>query len=127
MDLFAEWTGVRLAEVIARVRPLPTAKWLVLRTLDERWEAPGHGYFYETIDLETAGRSQTLLAYEMNGKALPIEHGAPLRLRVENQLGYKMVKWIASIEFVEDFRSVGAGQGGWRDDVLNYYPLDAGI
>ncbi len=58
---------------------------------------------------------------------LQLEHGRPLRLRVEGQLGYKMVKWVSEIELIEDFRFVGWGQGGWRGDVLNYDPADAGI
>jgi DMSO/TMAO reductase YedYZ molybdopterin-dependent catalytic subunit len=57
-----------------------------------------------------------MLAWEMNGVPLPVPHGAPLRLRVETQLGFKMVKWIQSIEFVDDFRKVGLGHGGWRED-----------
>jgi ferredoxin-NADP reductase len=103
------------------------AQYLVFHTLDEKWEHPGHGHYYEVIDLETARAPQVILAYEMNGVPLPVEHGAPLRLRVEHQLGYKMAKWVNRIELVEDFRSIGKGQGGWRDDVLNYYPSDAGI
>jgi len=95
--------------------------------LDEKWERPGHGYYYEVIDLELAFQPQTILAYEMNGRPLPIPYGAPLRLRVENQLGYKMAKWINRIEVVTSFKDIGKGQGGWRDDVLHYYPLDAGL
>jgi DMSO/TMAO reductase YedYZ molybdopterin-dependent catalytic subunit len=63
----------------------------------------------------------------MNGAPVPVEHGAPIRLRVEHQLGYKMAKWVHRIELVEDFRRIGGGQGGWRDDVLHYYPSSAGI
>jgi DMSO/TMAO reductase YedYZ molybdopterin-dependent catalytic subunit/thiosulfate reductase cytochrome b subunit len=124
---FATWGGVRLSEIIARCKPLPNACYLVFHTLDEKWEAPGRGYYYEVIDMETAAQPQTILADEMNGAPLPIPHGAPLRLRVENQLGYKMAKWVCGIEFVEDFLQIGMGQGGFRDDMLNYYPLDAGI
>ena len=124
---FASWTGVRVAYLLEQAGPKPAARYLVFHTLDEKWEHPGHGDYYEVIDLETARRPQVLLAYEMNGAPLPIEHGAPLRLRVEHQLGYKMAKWVNRIELVEDFRGIGKGQGGWRDDVLNYYPSDAGI
>jgi DMSO/TMAO reductase YedYZ molybdopterin-dependent catalytic subunit len=52
----------------------------------------------------------------MNGQPLPVVHGAPLRLRVENQLGFKQVKWIRSIEFVESYQTVGAGEGGYNED-----------
>ena len=59
---------------------------------------------------------QTILAYEMNGETLPLNHGAPIRLRQENKTGYKMAKWIKSIEFVDDFSHIGSGRGGHRED-----------
>jgi len=124
---FAQWTGVPLSAIMDKCDLLPNARFLVFHTLDEKWERPGHGYYYEVIDLEIARLSQTILAYEMNGQPLPVPYGAPLRLRVGNQLGYKMAKWINRIEFVEGFEHIGQGQGGWRDDVLHYYPSDAGI
>jgi DMSO/TMAO reductase YedYZ molybdopterin-dependent catalytic subunit/thiosulfate reductase cytochrome b subunit len=124
---FASWAGVPVAHLLEQARPKPGARYLVFHTVDEKWERPGHGSYYEVIDLQTARAPQVILAYEMNGAPLPVDHGAPLRLRVEHQLGYKMAKWVNRIELVEDFRSVGKGQGGWRDDVLNYYPSDAGI
>ena len=77
-------------------------------------------------NLELARHPQTLLAYEMNGAPLSIEHGAPLRLRVETQLGFKMVKYLRSVEFVADFRGLGDGRGGWREDV-QHYSDEAGI
>jgi DMSO/TMAO reductase YedYZ molybdopterin-dependent catalytic subunit len=58
----------------------------------------------------------TILAYEMNGAPVSVLHGAPLRLRCENELGFKMVKWIAAIEFVHDFADLGAGRGGYNED-----------
>jgi DMSO/TMAO reductase YedYZ molybdopterin-dependent catalytic subunit len=82
--------------------------------------------FYEVIDMELARHPQTILAYEMNGKPLPLEYGAPLRLRVETQLGYKMVKYIRSIELVEDYRTIGKGRGGFRED-FQYYGRTAEI
>lgn len=124
---FASWAGVSIAHLLDQVRPQAAARYLVFHTLDEKWERPEHGYFYEVIDLETARTPQVILAYEMNGAPLPVEHGAPLRLRVEHQLGYKMAKWVTRIELVESFEHIGTGHGGWRDDVLHYYPSDAGI
>jgi DMSO/TMAO reductase YedYZ molybdopterin-dependent catalytic subunit len=59
---------------------------------------------------------QTLLAYEMNGEPLKTLHGPPLRLRVENQLGFKMVKWIREIKFCESHKAVGKGEGGYKED-----------
>lgn len=58
----------------------------------------------------------------MNYSPLPVEHGAPLRLRVENQLGYKMVKWIRSIEFLDSSKKIGEGFGGKNEDD-EYYDL----
>ena len=57
---------------------------------------------------------------------MSIEHGAPLRLRVESQLGFKMVKWIRAIEVVDSYARIGMGQGGWRED-QQYYANYAGI
>jgi DMSO/TMAO reductase YedYZ molybdopterin-dependent catalytic subunit len=78
------------------------------------------------LDIEEAKSPQTILAYEMNGAPLSLEHGAPLRLRVETKLGFKMVKWLKSIELVEDYREVGQGQGGYRED-FQYFGTDAEI
>ena len=81
----------------------------------QRHELTGQHY-YEIIDLETARQPQTILAYEMNGVPLPIPHGAPLRLRVENELGFKMVKYLRAIELVADYHTIGEGMGGIRED-----------
>jgi methionine sulfoxide reductase catalytic subunit len=69
---------------------------------------------------------QTILAYEMNGEPLPVPYGAPLRLRAETQLGFKMVKYLRAIEVIADYRSVGDGYGGWRED-NQHYGQSAGI
>jgi DMSO/TMAO reductase YedYZ molybdopterin-dependent catalytic subunit len=117
-----EWTGVAVADVLDRCRPLAGARYLVFRGFDE----PDGREYYETIDLELARHPQTILAYEMNGATLPIPHGAPCRLRVETQLGFKMVKYLRSIELVDDYRRLGDGQGGYREDTQFYGP-EAGI
>ena len=85
-----------------------------------------YGFFYGSIPLYLAVKQQTLLALDMNGGPLPVEHGAPVRLRLETQLGFKMVKWIKAIEFVDDVSRIGMGQGGWRED-QQYYANAAGI
>ena len=76
--------------------------------------------------MELAVHPQTILAYEMNGQPLPVSHGAPLRLRLETQLGFTMVKWIRAIEFVEDYKNIGKGYGGWFEDNI-YRSQEAGI
>jgi DMSO/TMAO reductase YedYZ molybdopterin-dependent catalytic subunit len=116
----AAWDGVPLRVLLERCRPDSRARYILFRTFDEKWEEPGHGEYYSVIDLELARAPQTLLAYEMNGAPLPSAYGAPLRLRLENQLGYKMVKWIRSMELVARYDDIGAGYGGWRADRLHY-------
>jgi sulfoxide reductase catalytic subunit YedY len=115
----AKWTGVRVSEILRLAEPVPGARYLKFTS---------HGYaqysyagkplepFYEVIDRILANHPQTILAYEMNDQPLPLKHGAPLRLRVETQLGYKMVKYLHSIELVAEFASLGEGQGGSRED-----------
>ncbi|MGB6500784.1 MAG: molybdopterin-dependent oxidoreductase [Thermoplasmata archaeon] len=120
-----KWAGVPVSFVLRLCGPKPNARYAVFHSMGfgER-DQYGHGEptkeFYEVIDLELAGHHQTILAYEMNGKNLPIEHGAPLRLRVETQLGFKMVKWLRSIELVDDYRQIFGGLGGYREDVQHF-------
>jgi DMSO/TMAO reductase YedYZ molybdopterin-dependent catalytic subunit len=109
----AEWGGVPLAEIIRRVRPRPEVCAVVFYSFGEGLEG---GRFYDSLPLQNALHPLTLLAYEMNFAPLTQLHGAPLRLRVENQLGFKMVKWIEAIEFVESAKSIGGGEGGYNED-----------
>jgi DMSO/TMAO reductase YedYZ molybdopterin-dependent catalytic subunit/thiosulfate reductase cytochrome b subunit len=113
-----KWAGVRVEEVLSRCKPLPGARYVVFRSY-QRHEQSGK-YYYEVIDMETATHPQTLLAYEFNGVPLPIPHGAPLRLRIENDLGFKMVKYLRAIELVDDYRKVGEGRGGIREDAQQF-------
>ncbi|MGV0780492.1 molybdopterin-dependent oxidoreductase [Mycolicibacterium sp. XJ775] len=111
----AKWGGVRMADILALVRPLPEAKWVVFYSLADGAE-PGHGRYYDCHRIEHMREPMALLAYEMNGEPLSEAHGAPLRLRNELELGFKQVKWIEAVEFVADFRSVGWGRGGYNED-----------
>jgi DMSO/TMAO reductase YedYZ molybdopterin-dependent catalytic subunit/thiosulfate reductase cytochrome b subunit len=125
----AQWGGVPLAALMERVKPLEGAKHVAFYAYDDKavTEDEGRsGYFYGTIPMYLATNPQTILAMEMNGKPLPVEHGAPVRLRVETQLGFKMVKWVRAIEFVDDYSTIGQGQGGWRED-QQFYANAAGI
>lgn len=119
-----QWSGLHLTQLLELVRPLPQARYVAFLSMqDNSRDEPssdGLGQFYEVMDLELAYKPQTILAYEMNGRPLPIKHGAPLRLRVETQVGFKMVKWINQIEFIDDHRGVGMGLGGWREDNIHY-------
>ena len=109
----AKWGGVPMRDILDLARPLPAARYAVFYSLADGADG---GRYYDVHDLANMRHDLTLLAYEMNGEPLNILHGAPLRLRCENQLGYKMVKWIAAIEFVSDFGDLGAGQGGYNED-----------
>lgn len=109
----AEWGGVPLAEIIKLARPKPETQAVVFYSFGEGLEG---GEFYDSLSLRDACHPLTLLAYEMNSAPLGELHGAPLRLRVENQLGFKMVKWIRSIEFVDSVKRVGKGEGGYNED-----------
>lgn len=126
----AEWTGVPLRAVLEGCRPLAQARYVVLYAMDNKSESEpepeGPGRFYETVDLELANHPQTIIALEMNGEPLSIEHGAPARLRVETQLGFKMVKWLRAIELVEDYRPIRGGMGGSREDNM-YYEQSASV
>jgi DMSO/TMAO reductase YedYZ molybdopterin-dependent catalytic subunit len=109
-----QWTGVPLARVLDLCAPRLNARYVVFHCLD-RQEADGTPY-YESIDLIDAVHPQTILAYGMNGAALPVAHGAPLRLRVELQIGYKNAKYVDRIELVDRLSAIGKGRGGWWED-----------
>lgn len=96
------WTGVPLSHVLASVGLKPEARFIVIRTVDGWWDS---------YDLFDALHPQTILAYGMNGGALPVAHGAPVRLRVERQLGYKSLKYLASIEATDRVDGLGQGRG----------------
>ena len=109
----AKWGGIPMKALIEHVKPRPEAKVAAFFSFGE---ALYGGPYYDTQSLENLLKSQCLLAFSMNGQRLPEVYGAPLRLRVENQLGYKMVKWIERIEFVESEKSLGKGEGGKNED-----------
>ena len=108
------WGGVPVREILDRCRPLPEANYLVFRSFGMH-ENTGKPY-YECVAMKIGHHPQSLLAYELNGEALPVQHGAPLRARFETKLGFKMVKFLRAIEVVEDYREVGDGMGGSRED-----------
>ncbi len=109
----AEWSGVSMSKLIELVKPEPSARTVAFFSFGQ--DQYGEVY-YDTQRLENVLNPECMLAYKLNGKVLPSEHGAPLRLRVENQLGYKMVKWIERIEFIESEKELGKGEGGVNED-----------
>ncbi|MFH1794286.1 MAG: molybdopterin-binding protein [Pseudomonadota bacterium] len=122
----AKWTGVPLAYVLDQARPKAVARFAVFQCFDTIARSlSGEVKYYESIDLIDARHPQTILAYGLNGEALPVANGAPLRLRVERQLGYKMAKYVHTVELVESLDGYGAGKGGYWED--NGYDWFAGI
>ena len=109
----AQWGGLQMAELMKRAKVKPQARVAVFYSFGEGGEG---GQYYDSHQIADLWHPQALLAYEMNFKPLSIPHGAPLRLRAENQLGFKMVKWIESIEFVENFKPIYKGEGGYNAD-----------
>ncbi len=118
-----QWTGAPLATVLAASGPKPEARYVVFRCAANMAE-PGWpaSYYYESLDLREATHPPTILAYELNGAPLPIPNGAPVRLRAERQLGYKMAKYIKRIELVAEFSQIAGGKGGyWEDQGYSWY------
>ncbi|MEE4491420.1 molybdopterin-dependent oxidoreductase [Streptomyces sp. BE230] len=109
----AKWGGVSMQAVLDTVRPRPEAKWVVFYSFAQGSE---EGIYYDVHAIEQMSYHLTMLALDMNGEPLNYHHGAPVRLRNEAQLGFKMVKWIKGIEFVDDFKDVGGGLGGYNND-----------
>ena len=119
----AKWQGVPLGTVLNAAKPKLTARYAVFHCFDaiER-SLSGEVFYYESIDLIDAFHPQTILAYAMNGAPLPVANGAPLRLRVERQLGYKMAKYVHTIELTDSLAALGYGKGSyWADRGYEWY------
>jgi methionine sulfoxide reductase catalytic subunit len=109
----AQWGGIPMKAIIDLVRPKPEAQTVAFYSFGEALYGDP---YYDTQSLANLLQPQCLLATHMNGQPLSEVYGAPLRLRVENQLGYKMVKWIERIEFVASEKTLGQGEGGKNED-----------
>jgi DMSO/TMAO reductase YedYZ molybdopterin-dependent catalytic subunit len=112
-----QWTGVPLARLLSLSGIRPNARYVVFHCLD-KLDLDGN-YYYESLDLLDAMHPQTILAYGMNGRQLPVGYGAPLRLRVETQIGYKNAKYVDRVEVVDRLDAIGKGRGGWWEDFDN--------
>ena len=117
----AEWGGIPIKTIVEMVKPHSSVTTVVFHSFGEGLYG---GTYYDTHTLDNCLKPESILAWEMNYEMLPELYGAPLRLRVENQLGYKMVKWIERIEFVETHKTVGKGYGGTNEDA-EFFDLSA--
>jgi DMSO/TMAO reductase YedYZ molybdopterin-dependent catalytic subunit len=115
-----KWKGVQLGPLLQTASLKPNARFAVMHCADNY--GGGADMYYESIDLVDGFHPQTILAYELNGQPLDVSHGAPLRLRVERQLGYKQAKYLMRIEIVERLDGFGRGKGGyWEDRGYEWY------
>jgi len=114
-----KWRGVPLATVLAMAQPKPAARYCVFHCFDV--DQSGE-FYYESLDLHQAAHPQTVLALDLNDKPLDPDHGAPVRLKIPTQLGYKSAKWVKRIELVADFKTISGGAGGyWEDQGYEWY------
>jgi DMSO/TMAO reductase YedYZ molybdopterin-dependent catalytic subunit len=123
-----EWSGPQLATLLKAAGMKTNARYVVFRCADNyggeasKGGAQSTSLYYESIDLIDALHPQTILALRMNGAPLSVGHGAPLRLRVERQLGYKQAKYVMAIDVVDSLAGYGRGKGGyWEDRGYEWY------
>ena len=114
-----KWKGVKLSAILDAVKPASSARYVVFHCADAMDDG---SQYYESIDFDDAFHAQTILAYELNDKPLTVGNGAPIRLRVERQLGYKHAKYIMRLQLVETFAPLFGGKGGyWEDQGYEWY------
>lgn len=113
----AKWTGVPLKLLLDRAGVSPQAKYIVFHCADPQSNG---SMYYESIDRIDAVHPQTIMAYAINDELLPVQNGAPLRVRVERQLGYKHAKYVQRIEAVASLAGIYGGKGGYWEDAADY-------
>jgi DMSO/TMAO reductase YedYZ molybdopterin-dependent catalytic subunit len=101
------YTGVRLRDLLQELGLQPAARQLFLRSTDG---------FYESVEMQDMQDPRTLLVYGMNGVALPIEHGYPLRIYIPNRYGMKQPKWIISMEAIDHNATGYWVDRGWSQE-----------
>ena len=111
-----EWTGPQLSHILDLAKVQPEANFAVFHCADNLNGAD----YYESVDMVDALHPQTIVAHLLNGEPLPIRNGAPLRMRIERQLGYKHAKYLTGIELVASLDDTGSGQGGYWEDRAGY-------
>ena len=118
-----KWTGPQLSRVLLAAGMSPRARYVVFHCADDLdGSSDGSGLYYESIDLAGAFHPQTILAHAMNDQPLAVAHGAPMRVRVERQLGYKQPKYVMRIHVADSLAGLGQGRGGyWEDRGYQWY------
>ena len=119
-SVIGKWKGVPLRLLLDQAGVKPQARFVVFRCLDRLNESGSLGggeLYYESCRLVDAYHPQTILAYDLNDKPLPVANGYPLRARLERKLGYKQAKYLAAIELVDGYAHIGAGKGGYWEDL----------
>ncbi|HEY0594433.1 molybdopterin-dependent oxidoreductase [Sphingopyxis sp.] len=111
-----QWTGPQLSRILAAAGVRDSARYIVFRCADRI----GDALYYESCDMVDALHPQTIMAWALGDTLLPIANGAPLRLRIERQLGYKHAKYVQGIEAVASLDRIGAGKGGYWEDRIDY-------
>lgn len=111
-----EWTGPQLSTILDAAGVQESAKFVVFRCADT---LAGRRY-YESVDMVDAMHPQTIVAHMLNGAPIPVKNGAPLRMRIERQLGYKHAKYLTAIELVDTLDDIGDGEGGYWEDRSGY-------
>jgi DMSO/TMAO reductase YedYZ molybdopterin-dependent catalytic subunit len=111
-----QWTGPQLKTILDMAKLKPEARYIIFHCADMLEGA----LYYESVDLVDAFHPQTIVAHQLNGEPLPVKNGAPLRMRIERQLGYKHAKYLNGIEAVASLDRVGGGKGGFWEDRAGY-------
>lgn len=113
-----KWSGPQLGPILMQAGIRPEAKFVVFYCYDRR--GADQREYYESVAMSDAFHPQTILAHSMNDETLPIRYGAPIRMRIERQLGYKMAKFVRAIEVVDGFADIRGGKGGYYEDGAGY-------
>jgi len=117
-SVIGKWRGVQVREVLASARPQAGAKYVVFHCMDD--DGTGTKY-YESLDMRQAAHPQALLAYDLNGQPVPLKNGAPIRLKVPTQLGYKSAKHVNKIELVAALGGQFGHGGYWEDQGYEWF------
>jgi DMSO/TMAO reductase YedYZ molybdopterin-dependent catalytic subunit len=117
-SVIGKWTGVKLGDLLADCVPMAQARYVVFRCLDD--DGTGTRY-YESLNLQQAAHPQVLLAYGLNDRPIPVKNGAPLRLKVPTQLGYKSAKYVQHIELVAGLGGDYGKGGYWEDQNYDWF------